>query len=153
MPQGLYKSTSTLEYSGFILIPIKSRKYEREDRRFILMGNVVVTNAFRVITNTDNEKIIKEAKNERDNLLKDARQVKDKIISEAKQKANLEAKKILEDAKGKIESEKDAALDEIKNQVAGFSIEIAEKILKKELEKSKDQKNLIDELIDDIKIN
>lgn len=101
----------------------------------------------------DNEKIIKEAKNERDNLLKDARQVKDKIISEAKQKANSEAKKIITGAKVKIESEKEAALDEIKNQVAVFSIEIAEKILKKKLEKTKDQKELIDELIDEIKIN
>jgi len=101
----------------------------------------------------DNEKIIKEAKSERDNLLKDARQVKDKIISEAKQKAKSDAKKIIEDAKGKIESEKEAALDEIKNQVAGFSVEIAEKILKKKLEKSKDQKDLINELINEIKIN
>ncbi|MCK4699986.1 MAG: F0F1 ATP synthase subunit B [Bacteroidales bacterium] len=101
----------------------------------------------------DNEKIIKEAKNERDNLLKDARQVKDKIISEAKQKANSEAKKIITGAKVKIESEKEAALDEIKNQVAGFSIEIAEKILKKKLDKTKDQKDLIDELIDEIRIN
>ncbi len=101
----------------------------------------------------DNEKIIKEAKNERDNLLKDARQVKDKIISEAKQKANSEAKIIIEDAKGKIESEKEAALSEIKNQVAGFSIEIAERILKKKLEKTKDQKDLINELINEIKIN
>ena len=75
------------------------------------------------------------------------------IISEAKQKANSEAKNIIEDAKGKIESEKEAALDEIKNQVAGFSIEIAEKILKKKLEKTKDQKDLINELIDEIKIN
>jgi len=101
----------------------------------------------------DNEKIIKEAKNERDNLLKDARQVKDKIISEAKQKANSEAKIIIEDAMGKIESEKEAALSEIKNQVAGFSIEIAERILKKKLEKTKDQKDLINELINEIKIN
>ena len=72
----------------------------------------------------DNEKIFKEAKNERDNLLKDARQVKDKIISEAKLKANSDVKKIIADARGKIESEKEAALAEIKNQVAGFSIEI-----------------------------
>ena len=79
----------------------------------------------------DNEKIIKEAKNERDNLLKDTRQLKDKIISEAKQKAISEGKKMIEDARGKIESEKEAALDEIKNQVVSFSIEIAEKILKK----------------------
>jgi F-type H+-transporting ATPase subunit b len=72
----------------------------------------------------DNEKIIKEAKNERDSLLKEAHQVKDKTISEAKQKAN-----------------------------SSFSVEIAEKILKKKLEKTKDQKDLINELIDEIKIN
>jgi len=101
----------------------------------------------------DNEKIIKEAKNERDILLKETRQVKDKIISEAKEKANSDAKKIIEDAKEKIESEKEAALDEIKIQVASFSVEIAEKILKKKLEKSKEQKDLINGLIDDIKIN
>lgn len=101
----------------------------------------------------DNEKIIKEAKNIRDNLLKEARQVKDKIISEAKQKANSEANIIIADAKRQIENEKEAALDEIKNQIAGFSIEIAEKILKKKLEKTKDQNDLINELIDEIKIN
>lgn len=101
----------------------------------------------------DNEKIIKEAKNERDSLLKEAHQVKDKTISEAKQKANSEANKIIEDAKRKIESVKVTALDEIKNQVASFSVEIAEKILKKKLEKTKDQKDLINGLIDEIKIN
>ena len=101
----------------------------------------------------DNEKILKEAKNIRDNLLKEARQVKDKIISEAKQKANSEANIIIADAKRQIENEKEAAVDEIKNQIAGFSIEIAEKILKKKLEKTKDQNDLINELIDEIKIN
>ena len=100
-----------------------------------------------------NEKIIKEAKNVRDNLLKEARQVKDKIISEAKQKANSEANIIIADAKRQIENEKEAALDEIKNQIAGFSVEIAEKILKKKLEKTKDQNDLINELINEIKIN
>lgn len=102
---------------------------------------------------TDNEKIIKEAKNERDNLLKDARLVKDMIISEAKEKAITETEKIIEDARVKIESEKDAALDEIKNQIAIFSIEIAEKILKKKLESTKDQKDMINDLLDEIKLN
>lgn len=101
----------------------------------------------------DNEKIIKEAKNERDNLLKDARLVKDMIISEAKEKAITETEKIIEDARVKIESEKDAALDEIKNQIAIFSIEIAEKILKKKLESTKDQKDMINDLLDEIKLN
>lgn len=101
----------------------------------------------------DNEKIIKEAKNERGNLLKDARLVKDMIISEAKEKAITETEKIIEDARVKIESEKDAALDEIKNQIAIFSIEIAEKILKKKLESTKDQKDMINDLLDEIKLN
>lgn len=101
----------------------------------------------------DNEKIIKEAKNERDNLLKDARLVKNMIISEAKEKAITETEKIIEDARVKIESEKDAALDEIKNQIAIFSIEIAEKILKKKLESTKDQKDMINDLLDEIKLN
>lgn len=101
----------------------------------------------------DNEKIIKEAKNERDNLLKDARLVKDMIISEAKEKASTETEKIIEDARAKIKSEKNAALDEIKNQIAIFSIEIAEKILKKKLESTKDQKDLISDLLDEIKLN
>ncbi len=101
----------------------------------------------------DNEKIIKEAKNIRDNLLKEARQIKDKIISEAKQKANSEANIIIADAKRQIENEKEAALDEIKNQIADFSVEIAEKILKKKLEKTKDQNDLINKLINEIKLN
>ncbi|MCH7656995.1 MAG: F0F1 ATP synthase subunit B [Bacteroidetes bacterium] len=101
----------------------------------------------------DNEKIIKEAKNERDNLLKDARLVKDMIISEAKEKANTETEKIIKDARVKIENEKNAALDEIKNQIAIFSIEIAEKILKKKLESTKDQKDMINDLLDEIKLN
>lgn len=101
----------------------------------------------------DNERVMKEAKNERDNLLKDARQVKEKIIEEAKAKANMEAEKIFEDAQTKIENEKISAIGEIKNQIAEFSVEIAEKILKKKLEKTKDQQDHINELLDEIKLS
>ena len=74
-----------------------------------------------------------EAKKERDVLLKEGREIKDNIIAEAKDKAKIEADKILITAKEQINNEKMKAITELKNQVAGMSIDIAEKILKSEL--------------------
>ncbi len=101
----------------------------------------------------DNEIIIKEAKDERNKLLQEARDLKTHMIEEAKTQAGDEAKKIIEGAKLKIESEKDAAISEIKELVATLSIEIAEKILKKELDDKKDQQDLIKNSLKDLKLN
>jgi len=102
---------------------------------------------------SDNEKILADARKERDNLLKDAREVKEKIISEAKQQAGVEANKLIENAKASIHSEKMAALSEIKNQIAFLSVDIAEKILQKELSAGSRQKEYIESLIKDINLN
>lgn len=101
----------------------------------------------------DNEIIIKEAKDERNKLLQEARDLKTHMIEEAKTQAGDEAKKIIEGAKLKIESEKDAAISEIKELVATLSVEIAEKILKKELDDKKDQQDLIKNSLKDLKLN
>lgn len=101
----------------------------------------------------DNEIIIKEAKDERNKLLQEARDLKTHMIEEAKTQAGDEAKKIIEGAKMKIESEKDAAISEIKELVATLSVEIAEKILKKELDDKKDQQALIKSSLEDLKLN
>lgn len=101
----------------------------------------------------DNEIIIKEAKDERNKLLQEARDLKTHMIEEAKTQAGDEAKKIIEGAKLKIESEKDAAISEIKELVATLSVEIAEKILKKELDDKKDQQDLIKSSLEDLKLN
>ena len=82
---------------------------------------------------SQSEKLMNEAKIERDNLLKDARELRDATINEAKAKASIEADKILAAARIEIESEKNQAISEIKKQVATLSVEIAEKILKSEL--------------------
>jgi F-type H+-transporting ATPase subunit b len=102
---------------------------------------------------TKNEEIMQKARGERDLLMKDAREVKEKIINEAKEKAQAEAAKILESARQNIKNEKNAAINEIRAQVATLSIEIAEKILREKLAKDKDQDALISRLVDDIKIN
>ena len=93
--------------------------------------------------NADNERILMEARKERDILLKEGREIKDSIIAEAKDKAKVDAEKILTTAKEQIINEKMKAITELKNQVANLSIEIAEKILKSELQDLNKQKELV----------
>ncbi len=100
-----------------------------------------------------NKEIIKEVQDERDIILKEARDTKVSIVAEAKEKAKEEADRMLKAAREDIRNEKNAALTEIKNQVASLSIEIAEKILKTELSEDKKQKAVIDNLLDEIKLN
>jgi len=93
--------------------------------------------------NADNERILIEAKKERDLLLKEAREMKLNIISEAKEKATTEADKIIISAKDQINNDKMKAITELKNQVAELSIEMTEKILKSELSDAVKQKELV----------
>lgn len=101
----------------------------------------------------ESERIINEAKIERDNIIKEARDAKDSIVSEAKTKAKEEAEKIMRNARETISNEKMAAITELKNQVASLSIQIAEKILKVELSSEEKRKVLINNLIDEVKMN
>jgi len=101
----------------------------------------------------DNERLLNEARLERDRMLKEARDTKDSIIAEAKGKAQQEANKIMEQTRETILSEKNAAITELKNQVAGMSIEIAEKILRSELSSDEKQKALVQNLLKDVNMN
>jgi len=92
---------------------------------------------------SNNEKIIAQAKVDRDVLLKEAREMKSQIISQAKDKAVIEAEKLVNSAKEQISNEKMKALTELKNHVADLSIEMAEKVLLFELSDSEKQKELV----------
>ena len=102
---------------------------------------------------SDNEKIIAEAKAQRDIILKEAREIKEKMISEAKAQATSEADRLTASARENIQNEKMAAITELKNQVAHLSIEIAEKILKTELKEKDKQKSIVSNLLNDVKMN
>lgn len=102
---------------------------------------------------SNNEKLLNDARAERDKLLKEAREVKDAIIAEAKGKAQAEANKIMASTLDSINNEKMAAITELKNQVAKMSIEIAEKILRHELSNDEKQKTLVENLLKDISLN
>ena len=100
-----------------------------------------------------NEKITALAKIERDNLLKEAKEIKNKIIEEAKEEAKKEAAKIIDKALKSVKKEKNEAINEIKNQIAVLSVDIAEKIIKQELGDDSKQKELLDNLVENIDLN
>lgn len=100
-----------------------------------------------------NEQLLRDAKDERDALMRDARKVKEAILDEARDKANEAAARIMENARENIEFEKMAAINDLKNQIASISIEIAEKLIGKELEDKKKQHELTEKLLKDVKIN
>lgn len=102
---------------------------------------------------SDNEQLMKEARAERDAILKEARELKEKVIADASEEAKVKADKIVADAKRSIELEKQSAMAELKNQVAELSVEIAEKIVRKELSGKNDQHQMIEKMIGDAKLN
>jgi len=100
-----------------------------------------------------NEELLREAREERDAMLTDARKIKEQVIAEAREKANKEAGIIVENAREQINSEKQAALTELKNLIATYSIEIAEKVLQEELSDKKKQQAYVDKLLKEIQLN
>ena len=97
-----------------------------------------------------NEEVMRQARAEREVLLKDARDIRDKEISEAKVKAKAEADAMLGRAREDIRNEKDAAIVELRNQVADLSLQVAERILKEKLGDAAAQKALVDKVMTDI---
>lgn len=102
---------------------------------------------------SDNERIIREAKIERDSILKEAREIKDRIVGEAKDVAKAEGDKIIEAAKQTIQTEKNAAMSEIRTQIGALSVNIAESILQKNLEKTEAQDELVQNYLNKSNLN
>lgn len=101
----------------------------------------------------ENERILQEARNERDILLREARETKDQIISESRARAQVEGDRLITLAREAIVNEKMAAITDLKNQVAYLSIEIAEKMIRQKLSNDDQQKALVQEMLKDVKMN
>ena len=102
---------------------------------------------------SENEDLLKEARLERDHILKEAKEIKDQMINDAKDQAKAEGAKLIEKAKTEITNQKLAAMAEIKNQVSGLSIEIAEKVLRKQFEDQGKHQPLVNDLLKEVKLN
>ena len=107
----------------------------------------------RMDTWADNEKLLAEARAERDTMMKEAREIKEKMINDAKAEAQVQGEKMIEQAKASIASEKNAAIADLKNQVGSLSLEIAEKVLRGELANKETQTKLVEQMLGDAKLN
>ena len=133
--------------------PILTAVEEREDGIKDALEAAEKAKAEMQALNADNERILAEARIERDALLKEAREIKDGIVSDAKELANTEADKILTNAKDQINNEKMKAMTELKNTVATLSIDIAEKVLRSELTDKKKQEDLVANTLKETELN
>jgi F-type H+-transporting ATPase subunit b len=102
---------------------------------------------------SQNENLLIQAREERTAMLKEAKETKDKIIGEAKEQAKVEASKIMEDTRMQIERQKNAAMTEVKNEIGKLAVEVAEKILRKQLADQSEQHGYVRMLADEIKLN
>ena len=126
------------EREGAIENSLKSAEIARKE-----MANLVA----------ENEKLLMQARGERDEILKKANEYSSKIMEQAKEDASKIASKMIEEAKVVIENEKQAAITDIKIQVAEISLEVAEKLMRKNLSSEDKQKELVKEFVKDLKLN
>jgi len=101
----------------------------------------------------EGESILQEAREKQAQILKEAAETRDAIVEKAQDKARQEGARLLEDARVAIEQEKKAAIAEIRKQVATLSVEIAEKVLRQNLQDDKAQMDLIDRMLDEVASN
>jgi F-type H+-transporting ATPase subunit b len=98
----------------------------------------------------EGESILQEARQKQAQILKEAAETRDAIVAKAQDKAREEGNRLMAEAKAEIENEKQAALGEIRAQVAELSVKIAEKILRHELSSETKQMETIDKLLDEV---
>ncbi|MFC4162157.1 F0F1 ATP synthase subunit B [Epilithonimonas zeae] len=101
----------------------------------------------------DNERILREARAERDGILKEARDMKDKIVNQAKDSAKVEGEKMIEAARQSIQTEKNAAMADIKNQIGTLSVNIAENILREKLNNDGAHNALVENILNKSNLN
>ena len=133
--------------------PILSSLKERETTISDSLATAERVKAEMAQLKSENEALLAKAREERAQLLKEARDTKDRIISEAKEQAKIEANKIVIDAQAAIQQQKMAALTDVKNQVGTLVIEVAEKVLRRELRNKSEQESYIKQLAEEVKLN
>lgn len=133
--------------------PILNSLNEREDGIREAIASAEKARQEMTSLQADNQRILQEARLERDTMLKEAREMKEKMIADSKTEAQAQGLKMIEQAKAAIEGEKNAAMAELKTQVSSLSLEIAEKLLKDELSNKEAQAKMVEKMLDDVKLS
>lgn len=133
--------------------PIMGAIYEREQYIDDALNKAELAKKEMARLTAQNEELMQQARAERDIILKEAKTLKDSILNEAKAQAQAEGSKMLEKAKIEIANQKKAALAEMKLQVSTLSIEIAERVLRGQLQDKAKQQELVTGLLKDVELN
>lgn len=133
--------------------PIKNALKERENDIQSALDEAKKAREEMAKLNSDNQRLLNEAREERSKMLREAKETGDKLIADARNKAKEEAQKIVVDARNEIENQKNKAIIEVKNKVGQMSIDIAEKLIRQQMGQTQEQKNLVDKLVNEIKLS
>lgn len=133
--------------------PILATLKEREGQIDGALKLAEQTRAEMTQLKANNDKLQAEARADRDQIIKAAKVASDKMINEAKDKAAAEGKRIIEDAREAINNERNAIVAQMKKEVVTLSLDIAEKILRKELSDKPSQEKLVTELVGQANLN
>jgi F-type H+-transporting ATPase subunit b len=133
--------------------PILSSLKERESSIQNALDTAEKARAEMAKLTADNEKLLREAREERDKILRDAREAANRLKDDTQAEAKKASEKIIDDARAAINIEKQAAMKEVRVQVAMFSLQVAEKLMKKNLAGEKEQKDLVEAYIKELKLN
>lgn len=133
--------------------PIADALTEREESIQNALDQAEIAKQEMASLQASNEKLLQEAREERVAMLNEAKATKNALIAEAKAKAKADANKIISDAQVEIENQKNAALAEVKSQVGAIALDIAEKVLQKELKGDESQVSLVNKLVSEINNN
>jgi F-type H+-transporting ATPase subunit b len=133
--------------------PIMKTLQEREDSIDEALKSAEIARLQLETLKTDNQRLLNEARAERDKMLKEASEIKDQILAKAKSDAKSEGDKMIMSAKEAIENEKVNAMNQLKTQVAILTVDLAEKILRKKMEDRSQQESFINENLKNITLN
>jgi len=133
--------------------PIMKAIHEREQSIDDALNKAELAKQEMARLTAQNQDLMQQARAERDEILKEAKTLKDSILNEAKKQAQVEGAKLIEKAKIEIENQKKAALAEVKDQVSSLSLEIAERVLRNQLDDKSKQEALVANLLKDVELN
>ncbi|MEO0065053.1 MAG: hypothetical protein RI983_379 [Bacteroidota bacterium] len=138
---------------GLAWKPILSSLKERETSIADAIASADKVKAEMAALKNENEVMMAKAREERAVMIKEAKETADKMVADAKEKAKAEFDRIVAEAQTAITQQKNAALTDVKNQVGSLVIEVAEKVLSRELSNKSEQENYIKQLAEGVKLN
>ncbi|WP_080054942.1 F0F1 ATP synthase subunit B [Spirosoma aerolatum] len=138
---------------SFAWKPILASLKEREENIQSALDLAEKTRREMAAMKADNEKLLAQARSEREAILRGAKETADKLIAESRDKAESEGKRILEQARETMQNERQALIMQMKKEVVTLSLDIAEKVLRKELSDKSSQEKLVNDLVANSSLN